>query len=237
LVDLPEEIGWIGINDGRVAKNPIIAEGVQPVEIAYHNGSMPGILSSVHVIPKTRTAIVVLGNTLSFADLPDYIGGMILETLLDAPNPTDFLSLVEEAKTASLQGPLKTARKLEDERISGTAPKPLAEYKGGYVNSSGIFRLDVDVHGEGLRVHLQGLPLTYYNLSHYHDDTFAWPCDRDAEAKRAMFPQLSDAFRKIEFHSDSSGKIDRIHWIYARDEPAGEVFYKAKEDVKEHASM
>jgi hypothetical protein len=75
-------------------------------------------------------------------------------------------------------------------------------------------------------MHVQGLPKTYYDLSHYYDDIFAWKCDRDAEAKRAMFPQLSDAFRKVCFQCDSDGNVNQILWVYARDEPAGEIFVK-----------
>jgi len=169
---------------------------------------------------------VVLSNTLSFADVPDYVGGLFLESILGCEQPTDFLTLIKEAKEASIQGPLKTIEKLKADRQPGTSHKPLEAYEGHYVNSNGLFILDVKIHGQGLRMHLQGLPKTYYDLHHYDNDAFAWECDRDAEAKRAMFPQLSDAFRKVYFRFGEDGAVSSIFWAYARDEPAGEVFEK-----------
>ncbi|KAI1123285.1 putative D-aminoacylase [Nemania abortiva] len=227
LTELPSDIGWIGINDGRVRKNPVIGQGAPPTKILYHNGSMPGYLTSVHLIPESQTVIVILGNTLAFSDLPDYVGGLILNTILGAKDEVDFLSLVRECKETSIQGPLRTAAKLEAERKAGTSHKPLTHYEGRYINEIGNWTLVVRVSGSGLRMNLNDLPETYYDLHHYHDDVFAWDCDRDAEAKRAMFPHLSAEFRKIYFQSDEHGRIASIHWSYARDEPEGEVFVKS----------
>lgn len=39
LVELPGEIGWIGINDARVKKMPIIAQGTRPTQIAYRGAA------------------------------------------------------------------------------------------------------------------------------------------------------------------------------------------------------
>lgn len=224
MVTLPAEIGWIGVNDGRVAQNPTIARGVDPTPIAYHNGSMPGILASVHLIPQTHTAVVICGNTLSLADIPDYAGGLILETLLGVDEPTDFLPLVSEANESLVKGYANTKEKLAADRKPGTSHRPLDQYEGRFINPEGNFRLDVSVHRDGLRMRLQGLSQTYYDLYHYHDDVFAWTCDRDTEAKRATFPQLSDVFRKICFQVDDTGRVGSIFWAYARDEPQGEVF-------------
>ncbi|PVH72726.1 beta-lactamase/transpeptidase-like protein [Cadophora sp. DSE1049] len=116
---------------------------------------MPGALSSVHVIPESQTAIVVLGDTLAFADLPDYVGGMMLETILQSKEATEFLPLVLEAKNASLQGPLKIAEKLKVDRKSRTSHKPLGEYKRQYINTKKNFLLVVKIHGDGLRMNVQ----------------------------------------------------------------------------------
>ena len=226
ITDLPAEIGWLSLNDGRVAQNPTIAKGIKSTRIAYHNASMNGALSSVHMIPESSTAIVILDNGIPFADLPDYVGGLILETILETNEPTEFMPLVLESKMAAIERPIETARQLEAERKHGTSHKPLQEYEGRYMNAEGNFFLDVEVRGDGLRMRLQGLPLTYYDLYHYHDDIFAWKCDRDAEARRAMFPMLSVAFRKVCFLEDANETISQIHWAYARDEPMGEIFTK-----------
>ncbi|TPX12368.1 uncharacterized protein E0L32_007015 [Thyridium curvatum] len=224
LTELPNDIGWIGINDGRVKQNPVIGRGVSPTSIAYHNGNMPGYISSVHLVPSTHTAIVILGNTLSFADLPDYVGGLILNTILGSDDKVDFVSLVRECKASSINGPLRTAAQLESERKEGTSHKPLDAYVGRYSNAMGnlVLAVSVSEDGDGLRMRLNDLPGTYYDLKHYHDDVFAWACNRDAEAKRAMFPQLSADFRRITFQAGEDGTIKSIFWVYARDEPKGE---------------
>ncbi|KAI0542824.1 putative D-aminoacylase [Xylaria digitata] len=164
LTEFPSDIGWIGIN---------IGQGAPPTRILYHNGSMPGYLISVHLIPETQTVIVILGNTLAFSDLPDYVGGLILNTILGAKDEVDFLSLVRECKETSIQGPLRTAVQLEAERKTGTSHKPLIQYESWYVNEMGNLVLVVSVSGSGLRMNLNDLPETYYDLHHYHDDFFS----------------------------------------------------------------
>jgi CubicO group peptidase (beta-lactamase class C family) len=229
MTDLPGEIGWVGMNDGRVAKNPVIAQGISPTRLIYHNGSLPGFLSSVHLLPDSDTAVVVLCNTMASADVPDYVGAMIIETVLDAPQRNDFLPYVNEAVNVLARRFVDTAAELAAERKPNTSHRPLDEYTGRFVNKQGTFCLVVTkLNEKTLRMNVQGLPRTYYDLTHYHDDVFAWPCDRDAEAKRAMYPKTWATTRKLRFRSSdpSGGRIDEVSWAYVPYEPAGEVFHK-----------
>ena len=130
--------------------------------------------------------------------------------MLGAEDSTDCLHLIREARQVSIRGPQETAAKLAAGARNGGPKKPLRQYEGSYFNAESTFMLDFKVHGDSLRVHIQGLPLTYYDLHHYADETFAWNCDRDEEAKRGMFPQLSDAFRKFEFACDCNGDVSEV---------------------------
>lgn len=228
LTDLPGEIGWIGLNEARVKKMPIIGRGTSPTSIAYHNGNTPGALSSVHLIPETHTAIVVFANSIPFSDIPDWVGGLLLETVLGTPDANDFVALAKEARATAIVKPAETATLMEKEREKDTPVKPLVDYTGRYYNNIGNFYLDVTVQGDGLRLCVQGFENTCYDLYHYQHDTFAWACDREAEVRKAMFPTWYDEFHKIHFAAGDDNGIDRTIWKHGRDVPApGETFMKS----------
>ena len=132
LTELPGEIGWIGLNEARVKKMPIIGKGTAPTQIAYHNGNTPGALSTVHLIPATHTAVVVFANSIPFSDVPDWVGGLLLDTIPGTPEPNDFVALAKEARAAAIAKPAETARMMEKERKKETPVKPLVEYTGKY---------------------------------------------------------------------------------------------------------
>lgn len=229
LVDLPEETGWIGLNEARVKKMPIIGCGTGPTQIAYHNGNMPGALSSVHIIPDTHTAIVVLANSLPFSDVPDWVGGLLLEAVLDTPEPNDFVALATEARATAIAKPLETYELMEKAQKKGTPVKPLEEYVGKYYNNIGNFYLEVSVRGNGLRICVQGFDNTCYDLHHYENDTFAWDCNREAEMQKVMFPTWYEGIHKFHFATGPDKKIDRTVWSYGRDVSGlGETFMKAQ---------
>lgn len=78
-------------------------------------------------------AAVALSNPLPFADVPGYVEGLLLETLLECCQPTYFMPLFHEAKDVSIQGSLRMAYNLHDDQLLGTSHKPLKAYTGRYV--------------------------------------------------------------------------------------------------------
>ena len=228
LTELPGEIGWIGLNEARVKKMPIIGKGTAPTQIAYHNGNTPGALSTVHLIPATHTAVVVFANSIPFSDVPDWVGGLLLDTIPGTPEPNDFVALAKEARAAAIAKPAETAQMMEKERKKDDPVKPRVEYTGKYYNDIGNFYLDVQTSGDRLRLCVQGFENTCYNLYHYQDDTFAWECNREEEMRNVMFPLWYDGIHKFHFASGADNSIDRIIWKYGRDVPApGETFIKS----------
>ncbi len=228
LTELPGEIGWIGLNEARVKKMPIIGRGTLPTQIAYHNGNMPGALSSVHLIPATHTAVVVFANALPFSDVPDWVGGLLLDAILGTPEPNDMVALAKEARDTAIAKPFETAELMNEERERDTPVKSLVEYTGKYYNNIGNFYLEVTTEGNGLRMCVQGFEHTCYDLYHYHHDTFAWECNREQEMRNVMFPSWYDGIHKFQFASGAGNGIDRTTWKYGRDVPApGETFMKS----------
>ena len=71
LTNLPAKAGLVGINGYECPELPIVARGTKPQRMVYHQGSVYGSLSAVYLLPETRSAIVVLGNSFDLCDTPD----------------------------------------------------------------------------------------------------------------------------------------------------------------------
>lgn len=79
---LPNTMSEMGINEFYVEKFPIIGKGLENgPEVYYAAGSLVGFLTSVTLIPETKSAIVVTSNTLGNQDLPDWVLLLLLEAL------------------------------------------------------------------------------------------------------------------------------------------------------------
>ena len=71
-VQLPGRMGDIGGKPCLMPNDmPIIGKGGPSQLVIYHQGSLPGALSAVLLLPDAEAAIVVLTNTLSLNDTPD----------------------------------------------------------------------------------------------------------------------------------------------------------------------
>ena len=69
----------------------------EPELVIYHQKSLTGFLSSVHLIPRTSTVTVVLTNSLAKKDTADWLGQLIVETVLDNPEKNDYVMLARES--------------------------------------------------------------------------------------------------------------------------------------------
>ncbi len=71
-VQLPAIMGAVGCNPQLILDGmPIVGKGVPSRLVVYHQWGLPGALSAVVLMPNTRTAIVVLSNSLALNDCPD----------------------------------------------------------------------------------------------------------------------------------------------------------------------
>ena len=228
LAQLPGKGGLVGVNSYESPELPIIAKGTATRQLVYHQGSVCGALSAVYLLPETESAVIVLGNGFDLCDTPDWIGQILLEALLDAPEPNDYIDLARRASANALSHHPPTTEKLAAEQERDTPVKPLEEYAGKYFNKAGNFFLEVTVSGDGTGLVMapQGFLNTAYQLHHYHHDVFSWDCDRDAESKEALYPQFAIGLHRVLFQTDEAGKVVSLNWQIDKAIPEGEVFEK-----------
>lgn len=125
----------MGINEFYVKGFPVISKGLtNSPTVYYHAGSVVGYLTSVTLIPETSSAVVVASNTLTNQDLPDWIGLLVLEALLEVPEPVDFTPLAKEAAETFSQGWPNMMKELEAGKKAGTPMKDAKAYIGEYFN-------------------------------------------------------------------------------------------------------
>ncbi|OAR00178.1 hypothetical protein LLEC1_04807, partial [Akanthomyces lecanii] len=228
LTNLPAKVGLVGVNGYEAPELPVVAEGTKPRRLIYHQGSVCGGLSAVYLLPETETAIVVLGNSFDLCDTPDWISQVLLEAILDAQKPNDYVKLAAETACNALSHHQATIDKLAAEQEHGTKSKPLSAYIGRYFNEMGNFFLEFTVSEEhgGLTMTPQGCAQSAYDLQHYHHDVFFWPCDRDAESKQALYPQFAIGFHKVSFEVDAQENAVSCSWQIDKAIPDGETFTK-----------
>ncbi len=228
MTQLPCKAGLLGVNGYECPELPTIAKGIEPQPMVYHQGSVSGALSAIYMLPKTRSAIVVLGNSFDLTDTPDWISQVLLEALFDAPERTDFIDLAKKTVANALSHHPPTVEQLAREQQKGTKARPLEEYCGRYYNQMGNFYLEISQHEDGLRMAPQGFNNVSYYLYHYNYDVFAWPVDRDADSKQALYPQHAIGLHKISFLPGSSGQITKCNWQIDKAIPEGEIFTKQR---------
>lgn len=97
---LPGSLCVTGINEMYISAMPVVGRGSKPKLIYHHYDSLAAFLSSVILIPDINSAIVVLTNSLANNNCADWIGQLILETLIDSPEKNNYKQLAKEsAKT------------------------------------------------------------------------------------------------------------------------------------------
>lgn len=225
---LPAKLGLIGMNEAFLGHDrmPAIGEGSIGTVVLHHNGNLVGTLSSVHLIPETETAILVMTNSMAFTDPTDWIGQLILETVLGEEHHHDFIELSHDVRKASFEAYSKLIVELDQERTDQPPTQSLAAYEGKYYNKAQNFVLEITRHGNGLRMMAQGMTDVVYNLQVYDGDTFYWPADREEElCKQRMFPWTWPGVHKIHFSGEGYGNMTDLAWQH---DPANvaEIFRK-----------
>jgi CubicO group peptidase (beta-lactamase class C family) len=230
---LPNVAGLVGVNSYEADAMPIIGKGTTAQPLIYHNGAMCGAMSVVYLLPQTDFAVVVLANSFDLYDTPDFIGQLIIEAIIDSPDPVNFVPIAKKTVQNALSHHPDMNAQLVRERIPSTKARPLADYAGLYHSDEGNdYSIDVSVKGSELRVMVQGFEDVYYNVYHYNNDVFVFDCDRDAETKRTIYPNASIMMHKFFFEANSEGKIDRVRWGHDFTYPQGEVFKKTTLSTK-----
>jgi CubicO group peptidase (beta-lactamase class C family) len=235
---LPNTMSEMGINEFYVEQFPIIGKGLENgPEVYYTAGSVVGFLTSVTLIPETKSAIVVTSNTLGNQDLPDWVGLLLLEALLDVPEPVDFIPYAKEAATTWSKGFPEMKKGLDEGRNLETPMRSPHAYVGQYWNEVGTWYFDIFQESDN------SLWMAYcddrankYRLQHYSDDTLTYEIDYEESVKRGLWPVPSADFYLLNFQGENrDGKMNSILWKYDWQEPNGEIFTRRDrpKDVKQ----
>ena len=235
--ELPGPLGVIGLNGAFVKKMPTVGKGLgwSPLCL-YHQGSNNTFLSSVHLLPETHSGVVVLTNSMANNDAADWLGELLLETILDNPDKNDYLQLAKSSAAASKDLWIKMKQDLDDHRVPGTSPKTYDAYVGSYFNFVGNYSLNLFLKDDRLWMCFQGDFAERYELEHYHYDVFSWMLTRDEDVRMGRFPMTRPNFYLLQFKSENQNEeIDSLIWVNDGAVPDGEVFrrrWKPKSDSK-----
>ena len=228
VTELPSTLGLIGLNTRELGKDmPIIGRSTKTQSrVWYHNGSLPEAFCSAYLLLDSDAVIVVLSNSLGLTDAPDWVGQLLVESILGETNPHDFVELAKRTRKTHLRQYPRLDMKMYRDRSLDSPMKPPKAYTGRYENSIGTFKIDVAISGLSLRMWCQGYESVDYELDHHDHDIFTWEVIRNEDIKRAMFPRWYEGFHIIKFLANADGQIDRLSWGHDEAVPQGEVFRK-----------
>ncbi|KAK3353874.1 beta-lactamase/transpeptidase-like protein [Lasiosphaeria hispida] len=224
---LPQPMMATTMNAGRLPSPPVVARGSPPQLALYHGGNSAASQNWVILLPETQSAIVVLTNTMANCDAANLIASMLLEVLLDSPQKNDYEELSKIASRAGTEQWHALHTSLEEKRITGTHPKPLALYTGKYWNGVGNWHFDVFLEESGgLAFAFQGDRETSHSLRHYNNDVFVWLLTQDENVATGRFPYTSEGPWLLKFEAEGEA-IEGLRWNQngIRD---GEYFHKGE---------
>jgi CubicO group peptidase (beta-lactamase class C family) len=225
-VQLPNRMGQIGINPGLMPNGmPIVGKGVPSQLVIFHQGSLPGALSLVILIPDLDTAIVASSNALALNDVPDWVGQLVLEEFLGVPE-AERVNFIEAAKTSVAENLKWYPTLIEDlnrAQKNGTSPRSLEDYTGTYWDHIRAFKIVVTLEEGKLYWALQGLETEKFSLAHYEDDVFTWLQPRNELSRRGRWVggDQGPDFWKADFKAEGS-EIKKLFWAHDSDVPPRE---------------
>lgn len=230
IADLPSPLGSIGTNGMFLSEMPLVAKGTKRTRVWYHNGSLVGFFSSVHIIPETDTIIVVLTNPITKNDCADWLGQLLIEELLDVEDKNDYTRLATETAAAYDRMWTELEKGFEKSVPNDIQPAELSRYVGRYYNRAGNWFISVFEAEGSLHFSFQGRPSQLHRLKPYGNSTFIWPLTEVESRNLARWPDLDKETYTFNFESSENQKIDTLIWVHDPDVPKGEAFMKRDEE-------
>ena len=224
---LPSPMGAVGLNPNLIPDGmPIVGKGAPSRLVVYHQGSLPGALAAVNLLPETQSAIVVMTNTLALNDCADWVGQLVLESLIGVRDKNDYLELARRSVSTSLAWHSTVEAALKENQVHNTSARNLEEYTGTYTNSIKTMKIEVTQRDDKLFFALQGLQSEKYELTHYQNDIFTWLRPRNELARRGRFTHQKSLYYMLRFNASGNGEIGQLSWTHDADVPDGESFDK-----------
>jgi CubicO group peptidase (beta-lactamase class C family) len=226
---LPGSLGVVGLNPTYRKHMPIVGKGLEEPRLClYHQGSLLSFLSSVHLLPDSQSAVVVLTNSMANNDAADWLGEMLLEAVLNNSEKNNYSKIAKESAQESVAQWPRMEEWLENRKVPGTKPRPFHLYVGVYWNVIQDWSIEIFLKDNSLRMCFQGIRKRSYDLTHYHYDTFSWLLTRDEDVIHyGRFPMTWSPFYLISFKfGEETGDIRQLIWKHDPDVPEGETFYR-----------
>lgn len=135
---IPVPLGIISNNSGKLGHNvPEIGKDGASITTLNHAGSMAGAMTGVILFPESKSAVIVLTNTLGLTDSADTVSQLLTEILFDLPGQHDFVHLTQKIVDVELRSLSSVADKLAEDRTPKTTLRVLQDYIGTYRNLLG----------------------------------------------------------------------------------------------------
>jgi len=132
-VQLPGPMGDVGCSPPLIPKGmPMVWKGVASQLVMYHQGSLLGTLPVAILIPDNKSAIVVLTNSLSLDDIPDWVEWLVLEELRKVPERNHYIQSGRTSAAENAKWYAATTEELQKQRRAGTSPRSQGRYVGIY---------------------------------------------------------------------------------------------------------
>ena len=237
-------MGVIGLNGpwrqgpaGTPNGMPLVGKSTAPQLVVYHQGSNPGVLAAANLLPESQSAILVLSNTLALNDCADWVGQLLLESLLDVQDKNDYLQITKDTVAQALAWYPTMSKELRENRDS-TYPRSPQDYVGIYYNKVGTVHIDVTPDGQQLRIAFQGLKDEIWDLHPWDGNTFTWlPESRDVIASWGRFTCQDRDYYKIKFGISLFNHVERLTWVHEGwNIPEGEDFFKVNSQQSEQTT-
>ncbi|KAL1966998.1 hypothetical protein VTN77DRAFT_3522 [Rasamsonia byssochlamydoides] len=160
----PEEdsytLGWGNLGETDDSRN-------SPGKVVlHHQGNIVGMISSVHLITVTKTAILVMVNPLGWGDPTNWIGQLIVEAIFAEKELNDLVQLARDSNAGLLNNYAVLYPTLEE----GEDAKAFHQNAGGISHAGKYYNSK-----------------TSFSKSPYRErncDMFSWPCGRQDDLCR-----------------------------------------------------
>ncbi|KAI0407263.1 beta-lactamase/transpeptidase-like protein [Xylaria palmicola] len=234
IAELPAPLGSMGTNGMFIDPMPLVGKGCRyegrsgKTRIWYHNGSLVGFFSSVYILPDSGTIVVVLANSITKNDAPDWIGQLLVEHLLGCEERNDYVALAKKSARVYDKMWRALTSDMEKARTPGSHSRPLPEYAGRYFNTIGNWFIEVTHDARGLAFSFQGRPTQVHQLEVFGRDVFSWLLTEAESRQCRRWPDLDVAMYVFYFGTGLDGSIETLRWEHDPDVPGGETFIKGK---------
>jgi hypothetical protein len=214
----------------RPQKNrPDVGKGLPSELVLYHQGSFPGALAFVALVPRSKGCVLVLTNGLSMSvNGADLIGQALLEGYLGVAEgeKNDYVELARREKEEKDGRWFEDIRRwLDENRTGGDRPRELEDYVGDYWDESKTLMVRVFIdedesqsddtkQGRNLKMAFAGMESEEHHLTHYQNDEFTWLKKRDEFSKRGLWARHKEnyviGFWEGDRSEESGGKDIKI---------------------------